>query len=160
MGGTYTTVNGMTYFHAYDAGVAAPPAAGTGTGTGVATAAPPVTGPAPEYRPPTGPGQGDKPTSLYDAFVPPQSYAPIPEREEGRFYVRLSMSSACVAELTPGPIQARNGDLILVPFTADTLEVKSSCGGVAEIYYAKEPTPRFSETFGRNEAVSFVFKPQ
>ena len=64
------------------------------------------------------------------------------------------------ANVTPGPIQARNGDLILVPFGAPTLDVKSPCGGVAEIYYGKEPTPRFSETFGRNQPVSFVFKAQ
>jgi hypothetical protein len=129
--GAYTTVNGMSYYH--------PPATTTG---------PVVTAPAPGFRAPTGPGS-------QEPNVPLAS----PAREEGRFYVRLSMSSTCVAELSPGPIQARNGDLILVPFAAPSLEVKSACGGVAEIYYGKEPTPRFSEIFGRGQPVSFLFKP-
>ncbi|MHB8877278.1 MAG: hypothetical protein ACYC8T_26565 [Myxococcaceae bacterium] len=144
--GTLITVNGMTYYRPYDAGTPA--------------AQPAVSGPAPSYRAPTGPGSSERSGPQHDAFVPPQSYAPIPAREEGRLYVRVPMSSACVAEPTPGPIQARNGDLILVPFGAPTLEVKSPCGGVAEIYYGKEPTPRFSEIFGRNQPVSFVFRAQ
>jgi hypothetical protein len=145
--GGLTTVNGMTYYR--------PPTPAAGPNPGAV-----ITGPSPGYRAPTGPGSPDRPAPQYDSFVAPQSYAPIPAREEGRMYVRVSMSSACVAELTPGPIQARNGDLILVPFGAPTLDVKSPCGGVVEIYYGKEPTPRFSEIFGRNQPVSFVFKPQ
>ncbi len=115
----------------------------------------PVSVPTPTPSPSTA-----KPSLDYDAFVPPQSYAPIPPREEGRLYVRISMSSACVAEILPGPIHARNGDLIVVPLSARSLEVKSPCGGVAEIYFGKEPAPRISEIFGRNQPVSFVFKPE
>jgi hypothetical protein len=97
---------------------------------------------------------------MTDTFVPPEAWAPIPPREDGRMYVRLSMSSACVAEIMPGPIQARTGDLLLVPYGAKNLAVRSPCGGLAEIYWGKEPKPRFSEVFGRNQALKFEFKTQ
>ena len=70
------------------------------------------------------------------------------------------LSSACVAEILPGPIQARTGDLLLVPYGAQHLAVRSPCGGLAEIYWGKEPKPRFSEVFGRNQAIKFEFKTQ
>lgn len=107
----------------------------------------------------TGPGVSAS-ASLGDEFVAPNAYAPIPTREEGRVYVRLSMSAACVAEILPGPIQARTGDLLLVPFGAKSLQVKSPCGGLAEIYFGREPVPRFSEVFTRAQPLSFVFQAQ
>jgi hypothetical protein len=110
------------------------------------------------YGPPmTGPGV---PAGGYDAFVPPAGFAPSIPREDGRMYVRLSMSATCTAEINPGPIQARTGDLLLVPFAARQLSVKSPCGGLAEIYWGREARPRFSEVFGRNQPLVFNFKAQ
>jgi hypothetical protein len=110
------------------------------------------------YGPPmTGPGV---PSGGYDAFVPPAGFAPSMPREDGRMYVRLSMSATCTAEISPGPIQARTGDLLLVPFAARSLSVKSPCGGLAEIYWGREAKPRFSEVFGRNQPLVFNFKSQ
>ena len=110
------------------------------------------------YGPPmTGPGV---PAGGYDAFVPPAGFAPSMPREDGRMYVRLSMSATCTAEINPGPIQARTGDLLLVPFAARQLSVKSPCGGLAEIYWGREAKPRFSEVFGRNQPLVFNFKSQ
>jgi hypothetical protein len=108
----------------------------------------------------TGPGVGSSTPTLGDEFVPPNAYAPIPTREDGRVYVRLSMSAACIAEILPGPIQARTGDLLLVPFGAKSLQVKSPCGGLAEIYFGREARPRFSEVFTRTQPLSFVFQAQ
>lgn len=144
--GSLQTVNGYTYYRPPEKPAPAP---ASSLGEARAPAAPSSAGAA---------VRGSE--LAYDAFVPPDSYAPVPPREEGRLYVRLSMSSACVAEIAPGPIHARNGDLLVVPIGAQSLEVKSPCGGVAEIYYGKEPTPRFSEIFGRNQPVSFVFRPE
>jgi hypothetical protein len=110
------------------------------------------------YGPPmTGPGVQ---SGGYDAFVPPAAHAPSMPREDGRMYVRLSMSATCTAEINPGPIQARTGDLLLVPFAARQLSVKSPCGGLAEIYWGREARPRFSEVFGRNQPLVFNFKAQ
>jgi hypothetical protein len=88
----------------------------------------------------------------------PTDYAPIPAREEGRLYVRVFMSSACTAELEPGPMQARTGDLLPVPIGAKFLSVKSACGGLVEVYWSKEPRPRVSETFGTNQPLRLEFK--
>ncbi len=129
-GAQLTDVNGYTYYK---------PVAPKGTATGPGVSAPANSG---------------------DEFVAPSAYAPIPSREEGRVYVRLSMSAACVAEILPGPIQARTGDLLLVPFGAKSLQVKSPCGGLAEIYFGREATPRFSEVFTRTQPLSFVFQAQ
>ncbi|MBI3182578.1 MAG: hypothetical protein HYZ28_10620 [Myxococcales bacterium] len=137
-----------------------PPAAGTASGPSGGGAAAGAQFPVNAGRGSPPAPRDDRTAPAHDAFVPPQSYAPIPPREEGRLYVRISMSSACVAEILPGPIHARNGDLILVPLNARSLEVKSPCGGVAEIYYGKEPAPRSSEVFARNQPVAFVFRAQ
>jgi hypothetical protein len=88
----------------------------------------------------------------------PTDYAPIPAREEGRLYVRVFMSSACTAEIEPGPMQARTGDLLPVPIGAKFLSVKSACGGLVEVYWSKEPKPRVSETFGTNQPLRLEFK--
>jgi hypothetical protein len=148
------TMNGMTYYRpqgeaAPATGGAAPAAFDGGTRAYAGGAL-------------TGPGVGPSTQGPQSAenFVPPEAWAPIPPREDGRMYVRLSMSSACVAEIFPGPIQARTGDLLLVPFGATSLSVKSPCGGLAEIYWGKEAKPRFSEVFGRNQAIKFEFKNQ
>ena len=83
---------------------------------------------------------------------------PAPTRLAGRLYLHLSMSSACRAEVLPGPMYGQNGDWLLVPQGAPRLEVRGPCGGVAEIYFGPEATPRFSEVFGRGQPVSFVFQ--
>ncbi|MFZ5470834.1 MAG: hypothetical protein ACOZIN_15520 [Myxococcota bacterium] len=140
------TVGGLTYYRPPDAGVPQAPPASSAQVVSVPAALPS--------------GSVVAPAARYDAFVPPQSYAPIISREEGRLYVRINMSSACVAEILPGPIQARNGDLLVVPVGARSIDVKSPCGGIAEIYFGKEPRPRFSEVFARNQPVSFEFRPQ
>lgn len=95
-----------------------------------------------------------------DNFTRPHDYAPVPLREDGRLYVRLFMSSACVAELWPGPLQARTGDLLLIPFGAPTMSVTGPCGGLAEVYWGREVTPRVSELFGRNQTLTLQFRPQ
>ncbi len=164
------TVNGMTYYRPAlgDAGVpvaAATPAVGGSAAPPIAAAQTPpppndtktVVTPSP---PPTGPGIPVASAAPVESYVPPEAWAPIPPREDGRMYVRLSMSAACIAEITPGPIQARTGDLLLVPFGARQLAVKSPCGGLAEIYWGKEAKPRFSEVFPKNQAIKFEFKNQ
>jgi hypothetical protein len=109
--------------------------------------------------PATGPGVV-APSERNDGYVRPQDYAPVPQREEGRLYVRLFMSSACAAEVLPGPLQARTGDLLLMPYGATSVSVRSPCGGLAEVYFGREPTPRVSELFGRNQPLVLQFKAQ
>lgn len=87
----------------------------------------------------------------------PVAPAPAPPREDGRSYLRLYMSATCVAEIEPGPIQLRTGDLLPVPFGAPALWVRSACGGVAEVYWGREEKPRVSETFGRNQPLELRF---
>lgn len=87
----------------------------------------------------------------------PSDYAPIPEREDGRLYVRVFMSSSCEAEIEPGPMKARTGDLLPVPLSAKMLSVKSPCGGMAEVYWGREEKPRVSETFGKNQPLQLQF---
>ena len=70
------------------------------------------------------------------------------------------MSRACVADINPGPLQARTGDLLLLPFDATYLQVKSPCGGLAEVYFGREAKPRVSENFGRVGGLKFEFKRQ
>ncbi len=89
--------------------------------------------------------------------VKPSDYAPIPEREDGRLYVRVFMSSSCEAEIEPGPMKARTGDLLPVPLSAKLLSVKSPCGGMAEVYWGREEKPRVSETFGKNQPLQLQF---
>ncbi|MBK7865268.1 MAG: hypothetical protein IPJ65_43045 [Archangiaceae bacterium] len=155
------TVNGMTYYRPAGSDAGLPPAAATAAVGGASPYVAPTDAGA-RSNPPglTGPGVPVATANPADNFVPPEAWAPIPVREEGRMYVRLSMSSACVAEIFPGPIQARTGDLLLVPFGANNLSVRSPCGGLAEIYWGKEARPRFSEVFGRNQAIKFEFKNQ
>ena len=87
----------------------------------------------------------------------PVAPAPALSREDGRSYLRLYMSATCVAEIEPGPIQLRTGDLLPVPFGAPALWVRSACGGVAEVYWGREEKPRVSETFGRNQPLELRF---
>ncbi|MBX7100810.1 MAG: hypothetical protein K1X89_24060, partial [Myxococcaceae bacterium] len=112
----------------------------------------------PMLQAPTGPGNVAAP--VVDAFVPPTAWAPIPNREEGRLYVRLSMSAACVAEVWPGPVpmQARTGDLLLLPWDTTAVTVRSPCGGVAEVYFGREAKPRHSDVFSKAQPVRFEFK--
>jgi hypothetical protein len=70
------------------------------------------------------------------------------------------MSSTCAADVLPGPLLARTGDLLLIPYGASTLSLRSPCGGLAEVYWGKEPTPRVSEVFGRNQPLYLQFKAQ
>ena len=95
-----------------------------------------------------------------EAFAPPEQWAPVPQREDGRLYVRLFMSAACVANIEPGPLEARTGDLMLLPYEARFVQVKSPCGGLAEVYFGREPKPRVSELFGKGKPLRFEFKPQ
>lgn len=118
----------------------------------------PLAAPAPLSQP-TGPGIAPNAAGT-DSFVAPQAWAPIPQREEGRLYVRLSMSAACVAEVLPGPMQARTGDLLLLPWNTTTVQVKSPCGGLAEIYFGREAKPRHSEVFTKAQPIRFEFRTQ
>jgi len=88
---------------------------------------------------------------------PAPSPAPLPPREAGRTYLRLFMSATCVAEVEPGPVQLRTGDLLPVPLGAAALRVRSPCGGVAEVYRGTEERPRVSETFGKNQPLELQF---
>jgi hypothetical protein len=92
-------------------------------------------------------------------FLKPSEYAPMPLREEGRVYVRVFTSSACVAEVLPGPVQARTGDLLPVPPSAKEITVRGACGGFAEIYFGKEEKPRVAESFARNQPLRLKFRP-
>ncbi len=97
---------------------------------------------------------------LADTFSRAQDWAPIPLREDGRLYVRIFMSSACAADVLPGPIQARTGDLLVIPYNARQLSVRSPCGGLAEVYWGREVKPRVSEIFARNQPLHLQFQPQ
>jgi len=110
--------------------------------------------------PPTGMPRFEPPGALADGFFRPSEPAPMPLREEGRLYVRVFMSATCAADVLPGPILARTGDLLLIPYGARQLSLRSPCGGLAEVYWGKEPTPRVSEVFGRNQPLHLQFKPQ
>ncbi len=99
-------------------------------------------------------------TPLADSFSRAQDWAPIPLREDGRLYVRLFMSSQCAADVLPGPIQARTGDLLMIPYNARQLSVRSPCGGLAEVYWGREVKPRVSEIFARNQPLHLQFQPQ
>lgn len=99
-------------------------------------------------------------TPLADSFSRAQDWAPIPLREDGRLYVRLFMSSGCAADVLPGPIQARTGDLLMIPYNARQLSVRSPCGGLAEVYWGREVKPRVSEIFARNQPLHLQFQPQ
>ncbi len=99
-------------------------------------------------------------SAIADAFLRPVDAAPVPLREDGRLYVRVFMSSVCAADVLPGPLSARTGDLLLIPFGASQLSLRSPCGGLAEVYWGREPTPRVSEVFGRNQPLHLQFKPQ
>jgi hypothetical protein len=92
-------------------------------------------------------------------FVKPSDYAPMPQREEGRVYVRVFTSAACVAEVLPGPIQARTGDLLLLPASATELTVRGPCGGLAEVYFGRDEKPRVSETFSKAQPLRIKFTP-
>jgi hypothetical protein len=109
---------------------------------------------------PTGMPKFEPTTPVADGFFRPNEPAPIPLREEGRLYVRLFMSSTCAADVLPGPLLARTGDLLLIPYGASSLSLRSPCGGLAEVYWGKEPTPRVSEVFGRNQPLHLQFRPQ
>ncbi len=109
---------------------------------------------------PTGMPRFEPTTALADGFYRPTEPAPIPLREDGRLYVRVFMSSTCAADVLPGPVLARTGDLLLIPYGARALSLRSPCGGLAEVYWGREATPRVSEVFGRNQPLHFQFKPQ
>ncbi|MBL8914692.1 MAG: hypothetical protein JNM17_28565 [Archangium sp.] len=111
-------------------------------------------------KPPTGTGGSSFIITRTDQsdFVKPDEYAPIPSREEGRVYVRVFTSSACVAELLPGPVQARTGDLLPVPPAAKEITVRGACGGFAEVYFGREEKPRVAESFARNQPLRLQFR--
>ena len=97
--------------------------------------------------------------------LPPQSdplkptdYAPLPAREEGRVYVRIFTSASCVAEVLPGPVLARTGDLLPVPPSAREITVRGPCGGFAELYFGREEKPRVAESFARNQPLRLQFR--
>ena len=92
-------------------------------------------------------------------YLKPNEYAPIPAREEGRVYVRVFTSSACIAEVLPGPVQARTGDLLPVPPAAKEITVRGPCGGFAELYFGREEKPRVAESFARNQPLRLQFRP-
>lgn len=130
-----------------------------------------VTAPPPRALAPPVDASAAKPSSVLAVSAPapaftgsplpaPAEWAPIPVREEGRLYVRLFMSSGCAADVLPGPIQARTGDLLVIPYNARQLSVRSPCGGVAEVYWGREVKPRVSEAFGRNQPLHLQFQPQ
>ncbi|MBL8924344.1 MAG: hypothetical protein JNJ54_36180 [Myxococcaceae bacterium] len=110
--------------------------------------------------PPTGMPRFEPTSTLADGFFRPNEPAPIPLREDGRLYVRVFMSSTCAADVLPGPVLARTGDLLLIPYGAKQLSLRSPCGGLAEVYWGREPTPRVSEVFGRNQPLHLQFRPQ
>ncbi|MBE2250804.1 MAG: hypothetical protein IAE78_14805 [Myxococcus sp.] len=110
--------------------------------------------------PPTGMPRFEPPSAIADGFFRPSEPAPMPLREDGRLYVRVFMSSTCAADVLPGPILARTGDLLLIPWGARQLSLRSPCGGLAEVYWGREPMPRVSEVFGRNQPLHLQFKPQ
>lgn len=91
-------------------------------------------------------------------FVKPTEYAPIPAREDGRVYLRVFTSSACVAEVLPGPVQARTGDLLPIPPAATEITVRGPCGGIAEVYFGREEKPRIAESFARAQPLRLQFK--
>jgi hypothetical protein len=126
-------------------------------GTKTLVAAGPVQ---PISPPPTGMPRFEPTSTLADGFFRPNEPAPIPLREDGRLYVRVFMSSTCAADVLPGPVLARTGDLLLIPYGARQLSLRSPCGGLAEVYWGREPTPRVSEVFGRNQPLHLQFKPQ
>jgi len=95
-----------------------------------------------------------------ESYRTSEDYAPIPLREPGRLYVRLFMSSACSAEILPGPMKARTGDLMPIAYGSKNVTVKSPCGGLAEVYFGQEEKPRVSEVFGRDQPLSLQFEPQ
>ncbi len=80
-------------------------------------------------------------------------------REAGRVYVRLSMSRTCMAEvLAPQAIAVHDGDVLPVPINAKELTVRGACGGIAELLYGTEDTPRVSEPFSSDKPVNFKFR--
>lgn len=85
------------------------------------------------------------------------SPVPLPEREPGRSYLRLFMSASCVADVEPGPLQLRTGDLLPVPLGVASLRVTSPCGGLAEVFIGTEDRPRVSETFGKDQPLELRF---
>ncbi len=102
-------------------------------------------------------------TKTPDAAPPevarPTEYAPLPAREAGRVYVRIFTSASCTAEVLPGPVLARTGDLLPVPPDAKEITVRGPCGGFAELYFGKEEKPRLSESFARNQPLRLQFRP-
>jgi hypothetical protein len=135
------------------------PTATTGATTFTVPLDPKSLPPAPAPAP-TGVPRFEPPSPLADGFFRPSEPAPIPLREDGRLYVRVFMSSTCAADVLPGPVLARTGDLLLIPYGARQLSLRSPCGGLAEVYWGREAAPRVSEVFGRNQPLHFQFKPQ
>ncbi len=91
-------------------------------------------------------------------FVKPQDYAPPLAREDGRVYLRIFTSAACITEVLPGPVQARNGDVLPLPAFANEMTVRGPCGGYAEIYFGREEKPRISESFAKNQPLILKFR--
>ncbi len=97
-------------------------------------------------------------TSAPDSFVRAKDYAPLPEREEGRLYLRIFTSAACVAEVLPGPIQARTGDVLPLPIGLKGVTVSGPCGGLAEVYWGRQEKPKVSEVFGKGQPLKLQFE--
>ena len=99
-----------------------------------------------------------EPQPVAPEALKPDTYAPMPAREEGRVYVRVFTSASCTAELLPGPVLARTGDLMPVPPAAKEITVQGPCGGFAEVYFGKEEKPRVAESFARNQPLRLQFR--
>ncbi len=106
----------------------------------------------------TEPVAAPAPQPVEQPKAPVATVAPMPPREDGRIYVRVFTSHTCVAEVTPGPIEAHNGDVLPIPTSAKEITVRGSCGGIAELYFGKEEKPRVSESFARNQPLRLQFR--
>jgi len=82
-----------------------------------------------------------------------------PARENGRVYLRVSMSRSCMAEvLLPQAIALHDGDVLPIPINAREIIVRGACGGIAELLYGKDENPKVSEPFSSDKPVHFKFR--
>lgn len=81
-------------------------------------------------------------------------------REAGRLYVRIDMHANCTAEVLPGPMTAHAGDLLLVPYGAKQISIRSKCGALVQVFWGKEETPRVRQDIAEYEPLHLKFKPE